>query len=122
LYSYQRGARIHFHPSSFKLDYFPVIFDQAVLLLKMDDRIGNNIDRDSVKTSQNKLQKQNSKKDKCSLLNNFLSSKTTTNLTKSKEQQTSSTNVTCLTLLKQLFYKSSSNTVNETGETNVLTY
>ncbi|CAF2983023.1 unnamed protein product [Rotaria sp. Silwood2] len=43
LYSYQRGALIHFHPPSFKLDYFPVIFDQSVLLLKMDDRTVNNI-------------------------------------------------------------------------------
>jgi hypothetical protein len=88
----------------------------------MDDRLGNNIDRDSVKTSQNKLQKQYSKKDKCLLLNKFLSSKPTTNLTNSTEQQTLSTNVTCLTLLKRLFHKSSSNTVNETGETNILTY
>ncbi|CAF0921585.1 unnamed protein product, partial [Didymodactylos carnosus] len=39
LYSYQRGAIINFHPSHFTLDYFPVIFDQKILLLKMDDTI-----------------------------------------------------------------------------------
>lgn len=41
LYSFQRGAQIHYHPPSFRLDYFPVIFDQSVLSLKMDDRIVN---------------------------------------------------------------------------------
>ena len=41
LYSFERGALIHYRPPSFQLDYFPVIFDQSVLSLKMDDRIVN---------------------------------------------------------------------------------
>jgi len=127
LYSYQRGALIHFHPSSFKLDYFPVIFDQSVLLLKMDDRLVNNTDTNSSKNTRNKLRK-NSKKDKYLLLNDLLSSKTATptamSSTRSNSpiQQPSSTNVTCLSLLKQIFHQSPSNNVNTTGETNVLTY
>ena len=41
LYSFERGALIHYRPPTFKLDYFPVIFDQSVLSLKMDDCIVN---------------------------------------------------------------------------------
>jgi hypothetical protein len=129
LYSYQRGALIHFHPSSFKLDYFPVIFDQSVLLLKMDDRLINNTDTNSPKKSRNKLRK-DSKKDKCLLFNELLSSKTSTatatampsTRSNSPVQQTSPTNVTCLSLLKQIFHQSSSNNVNTNSETNILTY
>ncbi|CAF0775002.1 unnamed protein product [Adineta steineri] len=123
LYSYQRGALIHFHPSSFKLDYFPVIFDQSVLLLKMDDRLKNNIDTN---ISRNKQQKSYSTKSKYISLKNFLSSKSRTTIKPSIKQQTSSssssTNITCLTILKQYFHKSSSSTVNKTDSTNILTY
>lgn len=41
LYSFERGALIHYRPPTFRLDYFPVIFDQSVLSLKMDDRFVN---------------------------------------------------------------------------------
>lgn len=122
LYSYQRGALIHFHPSSFKLDYFPVIFDQSVLLLKMDDRLNNNLDTDNQKNSRMKLRK-NSKKDKCLLLNDLLSSKPTGSTINSPDPQPSSSSITCLTILKQIFHQSSStNSVTTTSETNILTY
>jgi hypothetical protein len=123
LYSYQRGALIHFRPSSFKLDYFPVIFDQSVLLLKMDDRLINNIDTNSPKTSRNKRQK-TANKQKSYNFNDIFPSKTTTTTTRSKtpNPQTSSTNVTCLSILKQIFLQTPSNNVNTNGETNILSY
>lgn len=124
LYSYQRGALIHFHPPSFKLDYFPVIFDQSVLLLKMDDRIINNTNtnRNSLKINHIK-QQTNSKKDKYILLNHILPSKTRTNSIENQSSSTTTrTNITCLSLLKQFFHQSSSNSVNISRETSILTY
>ncbi|CAF2404668.1 unnamed protein product [Rotaria sp. Silwood2] len=99
LYSYQRGALIHFHPPSFKLDYFPVIFDQSVLLLKMDDRTVNNIHINNEKELHKEI-----KRYKFSLLRNLLSSTATKNNVK---RQSSSTTVTCLSILKQFFHQSS---------------
>ncbi|CAF1421491.1 unnamed protein product [Rotaria sordida] len=99
LYSYQRGALIHFHPPSFKLDYFPVIFDQSVLLLKMDDRIVNSINMNDEKKLHKEI-----KRHKFSLLRRVLSSKTTTNHVR---KQSSSANITCLSILKQFFRQSS---------------
>ncbi len=94
----------------------------------MDDRLINDIDKNSPRNTHNKLGK-NSKKDKCLVLNDLLSSKpttttTTTMITKtnSSDQQISSTNVSCFSLLKQIFHQSSSNNINEIGETNMLTY
>ncbi|CAF0926530.1 unnamed protein product [Rotaria sp. Silwood1] len=122
LYSYQRGALIHFHPSSFTLDYFPVIFDQSVLLLKMDDRLVNSTDINTYQNNQNKLRK-DSKKNKYDLLKNFFPSKTANNtVTNSTEQSISSTTVTCFSLLKQMFHQSPSNNVNTINETNIITY
>ncbi|CAF2340844.1 unnamed protein product [Rotaria sp. Silwood2] len=122
LYSYQRGALIHFHPSSFKLDYFPVIFDQSVLLLKMDDRLVNSTDINTYQNNQNKLRR-DSKKNKYDLLKSFFSSKTTNNtITNSTEQPPSSTTVTCLSLLKQIFHRSPSNHVNTISEINMVAY
>ncbi|CAF0927133.1 unnamed protein product [Adineta steineri] len=110
LYSFQRGALIHFHPSSFKLDYFPVIFDQSVLLLQMDDRNVNNMNTHSnYKTKQHKR----------SLLSQFLSSKTT----RSSTNNQSSSNITCLSIMKQIFrQRSRSNSINTDYRTNILTY
>jgi hypothetical protein len=117
LYSYQRGALIHFHPSSFKLDYFPVIFDQSVLLLKMDDRPTNNVDVTSPKLTRNERRKTSNR-----ILNDYLSSKTSMSRSNTPEQQQSSSKITCLSLLKQIFHFSSSNSVNTDGETNILAY
>ncbi len=117
LYSYQRGALIHFHPSSFKLDYFPVIFDQSVLLLKMDDRPTNNVDVTSPKLTRNERRKTSNR-----VLNDYLSSKTSMSRSNTPEQQQSSSKITCLSLLKQIFHLSSSNGVNTDGETNILAY
>ncbi|CAF3231567.1 unnamed protein product [Rotaria socialis] len=100
LYSYQRGALIHFHPSSFKLDYFPVIFDQSILLLKMDDRAVNNINIDDEKKFNEEITKR-----KFSLLGNFSSSSNAR--TKGVKKQSSSTHVTCLSILKLVFNQSS---------------
>lgn len=119
MYSYQRGALIHFHPSSFKLDYFPVIFDQSVLLLKMDDRPTNIIDMTSPKLTRNDRRKI-SNKEQYRLLNDCLSSKSPISRSNSPEQ--SSSKITCLSLLKQIFHLSSSNSVNTDGETNILAY
>ncbi|CAF0778626.1 unnamed protein product [Rotaria sordida] len=121
LYSCQRGALIHFHPSSFKLDYFPVIFDQSVLLLKMDDRLINDTDINTYQYNQNKLQ-QNTKKNKYDLLKSILPSKTTNTIMNSTEQSTSSTTVTCLSFLKQIFHQSPSNNINTISEINIVTY
>jgi len=94
----------------------------------MDDRLKNNIDTNSPKNTRDKLRK-NSKNNKYFLLNDLLSSKTkttptttTTTKTNSPDPQTSSPNVTCLTLLKQIFHQSSSSNVNTNNETNILTY
>lgn len=108
LYSYQRGALIHFHPPSFTLDYFPVIFDQSVLMLKMDDRIVNNIDANNRKTFNDTI-----KKSKFSLLENLISSKrrTKTERTSLSSSSSPSKDITCLSLLKQIF-NPSSNTPN----------
>ncbi len=119
MYSYQRGALIHFHPSSFKLDYFPVIFDQSVLLLKMDDRPTNIIDMTSPKLTRNDRRKI-SNKEQYRLLNDCLSSKSPISRSNSPEQSPSK--ITCLSLLKQIFHLSSSNSVNTDGETNILAY
>ena len=117
LYSYQRGALIHFHPPSFKLDYFPVIFDQSVLLLKMDDRKINDI---NVNNTTN-LYKE-TKKYKYSLLDNALPSKTTTNNIK-KKSSSSSGNITCLSILKQIFHqRSRSKNVDTDCRTSIVTY
>ena len=119
LYSYQRGALIHFHPSSFKLDYFPVIFDQSILLLKMDDRpMNDQLERDNPTRTRNQGQKI-LKNEQCHLLNEYLPSKNKFN---SSKEQRSSSPVTCLSLLKQLFHFSSSTNVNTDGESNLLTY
>ena len=114
LYSYQRGALIHFHPSSFKLDYFPVIFDQSVLLLKMDDRLpavaspkqGARASDKPVRSFQ-RLR-----------WNDLLSSRSLTSRRKSLETQSTLPNVSCMSMLKQIFHPSSSNNV----QANVLTY
>jgi hypothetical protein len=92
LYSFQRGAFIHYHPPSFKLDYFPVIFDQSVLLLKMDDR--------NINMNDEKPLYKETKQSKWSLLKHFLP--LTTNRT-----HKSSSNITCLSVLKQIFHKPS---------------
>ena len=127
LYSYQRGALIHFHPSSFKLDYFPVIFDQSVLLLKMDDRPSTTSKITSPKISLNRRRRTSSNKDPSRLINDCLSSPS--NTLKSSQEQTSSSSssstssqITCLSLLKQLFQRSSSNHVNTDGQNDLLTY
>ena len=127
LYSYQRGALIHFHPSSFKLDYFPVIFDQSILVLKMDDRLNMNVDIDRPKSNRSKQQKSSLKSNKCLPLTDILSSKTpsTTKTSSDHQAQSSSSvssNVTCLTLLKQFFQRSSTKNVNQADDTNPLTY
>ncbi|UJR28370.1 hypothetical protein I4U23_009613 [Adineta vaga] len=124
LFSYQRGALIHFHPSSFKLDYFPVIFDQSILVLKMDDRLTNNLESDTLETNRTKQQNSSIKQEKCLPFNTVIASKTTKS---SSEQQISSSsslssNVTCLTLLKQFFRRSSSKNMNQTDDKNLLTY
>ncbi|CAF2133023.1 unnamed protein product [Rotaria magnacalcarata] len=99
LYSYQRGALIHFHPSSFKLDYFPVIFDQPILLLKMDDRVVNNININDGEKFNEEITKH-----KFSLPEKFSSSKTRT---KDVRKQSSPTRITCLSILKLVFNQSS---------------
>ncbi|CAF0886323.1 unnamed protein product [Adineta ricciae] len=127
LYSYQRGALIHFHPSSFKLDYFPVIFDQSVLVLKMDDRLNMNVDTDRPKSNRSKQHKSSLKSNKCLPLTDILSSKTASTTKVSSDHQaqspsSASSNVTCLTLLKQFFHRSSTKNVNQADDTNPLTY
>ncbi|UJR21118.1 hypothetical protein I4U23_024218 [Adineta vaga] len=106
LYSFQRGALIHFHPPSFKLDYFPVIFDQSVLLLQMDDRHVNNTN-----ISNGKKPLADRTKPKYSLLTHFLSTKTTRNSRRkqssSSSSSSSSSNITCLTIVKQWFLQRS---------------
>ena len=115
MYSYQRGALIHFHPPAFKLDYFPVIFDQSVLLLKMDDRHINDMNINTGITSCKET-----KKSKWSLLEHFLSSKTRTNIEK---QQSSPATVTCLSILKQIFHQPSrSHSINVDYRTSILIY
>jgi len=99
LYSYQRGALIHFHPPSFTLDYFPVIFDQSILLLKMDDRNVNN-----EKNVHKEIKK-----------HKFLSSTKTNNIKKP-----SSPNITCLSILKQIFHQPSKSNIDY--QMNLLTY
>ena len=122
LYSYQRGALIHFHPSSFKLDYFPVIFDQSVLLLKMDDRSTTNVESTSPKLTR-KDRRKTSTKEQYHVFNDCLSSKSARSRSNSREQSPPSTSkITCLTLLKQIFHLSSSTSVNTDGETNILAY
>ncbi|CAF1260433.1 unnamed protein product [Rotaria magnacalcarata] len=122
LYSYQRGALIHFHPCSFKLDYFPVIFDHSILLLKMDDRLVNENDTNSPHHGRNELRR-NSRRSRYLILNNIFPSKTTAKTRRSSTvQSTSSSTVTCLSLLKEIFYQSPSNSVNTIRETNILTY
>ena len=123
LYSYQRGALIHFHPSSFKLDYFPVIFDQSVLVLQMDDRPHSNIDSDAPGHRRTKLLKASSNKDSCVVFSDLLSSRRNSK-SKSFEQQMSSSSsspVTCLTILKQFFHRSSAKSVTSSEDTNLLT-
>jgi hypothetical protein len=83
----------------------------------MDDRHVNERSKNSRKDSR-----KGSKKGKYLLLDDLLSSKTNTTTSNPTEQQSSSTNVTCLTILKQLFLQSSSHSVNTTSESNVLTY
>jgi hypothetical protein len=57
---------------------------------------------------------------KCSLLENFLSSKTRTNDTK---RQSSSKDITCLSIFKKIFHqRSKSNTANADHRTSILTY
>ena len=124
LYSYQRGALIHFHSSSFKLDYFPVIFDQSVLLLKMDDRQVNSQLQPSPKSNQRQS------KTRYSLVTDFLSSKSTTTTTTTKTttkpsdlaSSSSASTITCLSILKQIFHQSSSTGAHAHSESNVLTY
>ena len=114
LYSYQRGALIHFHPSPFKLDYFPVIFDQSVLLLKMDDRLPTGASpKDSVRTPDKSMGNS-----KFLRWNALLSSKTAATRRKSLEAQSTLPNVSCMSILKQIFHPSSSNNV----QADVLTY
>lgn len=124
LYSYQRGALIHFHPSSFKLDYFPVIFDQSVLLLKMDDRPSTTSKTNSPKLTRNRRRRTSANKDPSRLINDCLSSPS--NTFKSSPEQTSSSStssqITCLSLFKQFFQRSSSNHVNTDGQNDLLTY
>lgn len=114
LYSYQRGALIHYHPSSFKLDYFPVIFDQSILLLKMDDRNINNTD----------VNLHNEKKtQKFSFLKNILSSSSSTTTNHMKKSSSSSSKVTCLSILKEIFYPSSKSTIERVNyRPSILTY
>ena len=114
LYSYQRGAFIHFHPSSCKLNYFPVIFDHAVLLLKMDDRENNNnMYTYSSTYNHSKLGKTYTSSKRFSL-KNFLSSKPQTTVISSQKWPASSTTITCLTVLKRIFCQSSTDSMNTT--------
>jgi hypothetical protein len=118
LYSFQRGALIHFHPPSFKLDYFPVIFDQSVLLLQMDDRIVNDINRHNEKNVYNQTKKQ-----QCSLLSKLLSLKTTTNNIKTQSSLLSSPKITCSSILKQIFReRSRSDSIYVEHQPDILTY
>ena len=118
LYSYQRGALIHFHPSSFRLDYFPVIFDQSVLLLKMDDRLTNS----DLQPSPKHNQKQS--RNRCSIWTDFFSSRstTTTATTRKSPELSSSSPITCLSILKQVFRQPSSTVAHTLDETTMLTY
>ncbi|CAF0821555.1 unnamed protein product [Adineta ricciae] len=117
LYSFQRGALIHFHPPSFTLDYFPVIFDQSVLLLQMDDRHVNNTNAFRGKTVLDE-----GKKCSKSLLMRFLSMKTKKNSLR-KPSASPSSNITCLSILKEFFLqRSRSNSMNMDYRTNILTY
>ncbi|CAF3263108.1 unnamed protein product [Rotaria socialis] len=122
LYSCQRGALIHFHPCSFKLDYFPVIFDHSILLLKMDDRLVDENNKNSPQHDKNELRR-NSRRSKYLILNNIFSSKTTAKTRRSSTvRSTSSSTVTCLSLLKQIFHQSPSNSINTISEINIVTY
>ena len=113
LYSYQRGALIHFHPPSFKLDYFPVIFDQSVLLLKMDDQRISDI---NINNPTNFYKE--TKRHKYSFLKNFFPSKTTA---KNSKTLSSSENITCLSIFKRIFHhRSRSTTVNTDQQKSVL--
>jgi len=115
LHSFQRGALIHFHPPSFKLDYFPVIFDQSVLLLQMDDRIVNDINRHNEKNLYDQTKKQ-----QCSLLSKLLPLKSTTNNIKT---QSSSPKITCSSILKQFFReRSRSDSIYVEHQPDILTY
>ena len=91
LYSYQRGALIHFHPASFKLDYFPVIFDQSVLLLKMDDRM--------VKSTQVHTEIKRKKSHSSAMARIF----TSKHRPEAKATRPSSTNPTWVSTLKRIF-------------------
>jgi hypothetical protein len=81
----------------------------------------NNSDTNSPKDDRKKLRK-NSQKNKCLLLNDILSSKSSTTIPDSPSQQTSSTNITCLSILKQIFHQSSSSNIDSSNKTNILTY
>ncbi len=87
----------------------------------MDDRLPNNTDKNSPKDGHKKLRK-NSQKTKSILLNDILSSKPSTPVTNSTEPETSSTNITCLSILKQIFNQSSSSNKDTINKTNILTY
>ncbi len=116
LYSFQRGAFIHYHPPSFKLDYFPVIFDQSVLLLKMDDR--------NINTNDGKNLYKETNKSRWSLLKYFPSSKTTSTTPVSRNRTNkSSSNISCLSILKQVFHHPSKS-INRNVDcgTNILAY
>ena len=107
LYSYQRGALIHFHPMSFKLDYFPVIFDQSVLLLKMDDRM--------VKSTQVHTETHRKKSNSSAMARLF----TFRHRPDAKPTRPSSTSPTCVSTLKRIFNRLScslrSHTYNPTS-------
>jgi len=83
----------------------------------MDDRPTNNVDVTSPKLTRNERRKTSNR-----VLNDYLSSKTSMSRSNTPEQQQSSSKITCLSLLKQIFHLSSSNSVNTDGETNILAY
>ena len=111
LYSYQRGALIHFHPVSFKLDYFPVIFDQSVLLLKMDDRM--------VKSTQVHTEISRKKSNSSAIARVF----TSKHRPEAKATRPSPTNPTCVSTLKRIFNRFSCSYRSRTyNPTSALTY
>lgn len=97
LHSHQRGALIHFHPPSFNLDYFPVIFDQSVLQLKMDDRNVNSLEINNEQAISREI-----KKTRCSFIHRSLFPPSCDSST----GKSSTTKMTCLAILKRMFSRS----------------
>ena len=101
LYSYQRGALIHFHPSSFKLDFFPVIFDQSVLLLQMDDSPVEHFSpiNDDYFAQEMKLRRSSSRKSSRPASTSFSSSASSSSSNSFRKAST------CSTLLRTFFQR-----------------